>query len=300
MRGHAFKRNSGTALFLSITIHSLVLFALVYRFSFKKSQNLSLILIELTPKPSQNSVTSQVQRAQTRKPPQRANQNPVPLKNLGIPFPHQTHHPENRAATKSPSQLTGKLLHGSGFSGGNAYQVLTDKHLTLHKYIYQAIDNNLTYPSEFQDARIQGRVVAKIYFNPRGEYVRSQSQFESSQRYLNVHTIRTLRKVFAEPLPPSVKRPQGAFVVHCAFRYLLQQYEDTDLKKSEKLIVGDHLFFYRSAYQSSLEFDVGPIKFLGPLAQGIDPTWFYKMGEKLFSNKATIDPLQKYRDDPDW
>ena len=91
-----------------------------------------------------------------------------------------------------------------------------------------------------------------------------------------------------------------SLILKCSFRFLFSQNGDQDLVEEQKFVVGSHLFFYRSFYRSVLEWQLGPLKGLGPFSVGLDPSWLLEKGGGLFSHRAKIDPLEKYRDDPDW
>jgi hypothetical protein len=114
---------------------------------------------------------------------------------------------------------------------------------------------------------------------------------------LKIHIIRVLRKLFSvEVLNFKVSNPKE-IVVHCFFQFSFHSLRDEtpDSVQKKNLLLGNKLFFYRSIYKSKLAWDLGPLHGSGP-AVGIDPFWF----GRLFSKKAKIDPLEKYRNDPEW
>ena len=51
---------------------------------------------------------------------------------------------------------------------------------------------------------------------------------------------------------------------------------------------------------SKLEWELGPFSGLGIFAASFNPLWLLEKGKDLFSHKAKIEPLQRYRDDPEW
>jgi hypothetical protein len=64
---------------------------------------------------------------------------------------------------------------------------------------------------------------------------------------------------------------------------------------------GRGLSFYRVNLVSPLDWNLGPLSGYGvsPVV-GINPLWFVDAIGNLIHPKAKIDPLDKYRDDPDW
>jgi hypothetical protein len=64
---------------------------------------------------------------------------------------------------------------------------------------------------------------------------------------------------------------------------------------------GRKFSFYRVHLSSPLDWKFGPFTGYGIMpAVGVDPGWIAEKIDKLIHPKAEIDPLDRYRDDPDW
>ena len=215
----------------------------------------------------------------------------VPLKNLGISFLGLA----KKELQSFPSDNGSETL-----SGGDAFQAVSDPNYALYQFIYQTIDSQLTYPQEFTDAGFQGTVYAKLYFDENGKYDRSQSEFQYIDSYLKVNVIRALRKIQDNPVPKVLNKLNKPFYLNSSFHFYQTENGNKTFTQYKKLILGHQLFFYRSNARSKLQWDLGPLHGFGPIGIGLDILWFLKKGEELLSKKVKIDPLQKYRDDPEW
>ncbi|MBI4926088.1 MAG: hypothetical protein HY843_09205 [Bdellovibrio sp.] len=87
--------------------------------------------------------------------------------------------------------------------------------------------------------------------------------------------------------------------INCSFRFDINYHGDADTIASQKWLSGNNLFFYKTFAKAVLSWKLGPLSGLGP-GVGLNPLWFIEQAKQLFSKKAKIDPLQKYRDDPEW
>ncbi len=194
---------------------------------------------------------------------------------------------------------------GEGGRGGNILGQM--KGIVGYHYIYDRIDEALDYPSELKEAGIGGVVRAELFFSPEGKFLTRASRIESGSRFLRVLVIRLLRHVFAGNLPATFTRGGRAVRCRCLFEFELIKGDDFALDTGTAVsgigVMGNHLAFHRTAGVFG-EWKLGPfagnIRSLMSGALAVDPGWFVDQAEKLTSNKARIDPLQKYRDDPDW
>lgn len=176
----------------------------------------------------------------------------------------------------------------------------------VYNHLYERINNAIHYPNEFQDAGIEGFVNAQLYFTPLGEFQRERSQIRSGSRYLRVLILRSLRRVLADPVPPNYLRTFPNLMVKCVFHFEITRLENPmdashDSVKdslSRLPLAGRSLYFYRAAKVIG-EWKIGPFSGYGIAPSiGIDPQWFSDGVKKLVKGK--VDPLQKYRDDPEW
>jgi hypothetical protein len=196
---------------------------------------------------------------------------------------------------------------GDGLYGTNGDLLAAMKGTVSYRFIYELIDHRLYYPEEFGDAGIEGIVESRIVFSKEGKYLKSQSRVKSQSRYLRVFVLRILREVLDQPLPSNyLKGRETNLTVKCLFQFDLRRKqdpfsEDTEAGQSaRKQAIGNSLAFYRSAGVFG-QWKLGPISGYGIMpAVGVDPGWFLDEIKGATSNKAPIDPLKKYRDDPEW
>jgi hypothetical protein len=199
----------------------------------------------------------------------------------------------------TPGEEPGKTETQDSRAAGGIDLIAEGRSLPLYREIFERIDGQLTYPVELRRAGIRGSVTARMFFSPTGQILADSTRIDSESRYLAVAVARTLRRAFAEPLRGYRTFAGALRSVECSFEFQLTEHDDAGLAKAGNWIVGNHLSFYRHFQSSVLEWQLGPLSGLGPFA-GFDVLWLpRKIGEAL-SNKAPIDPLQSYRDDPAW
>ena len=174
-----------------------------------------------------------------------------------------------------------------------------DKDLNLHQHIYETIDRGLTYPTELAERRMEGSVRATIWFSENGELIPSKTQLDSNSNYLKIVVAQALRRAFREPIPKSKFKGTEPISVRCTFTFEITEHNDASIVASKKKLLGNRLSFYRNYQKSALQWDLGPLHGLGPIPQ-VDVLWLPEKIGELFSKKAKIDPLDKYRDDPEW
>ncbi len=187
--------------------------------------------------------------------------------------------------------------------GGGARMMAESRDTSVFQELYRRIDANVTYPSELRQQGIEGVVTAQLAFSREGKFLKEQSTVENgASNYLRVVVARALRKAMADELPETMKKNLTApFTLDCTFRFEFTEGDAAALKAANKLIAGNSLFFYRNFHHSRLQWEVGPLSGLLPVpALGINPAWFAEKVAGLFSNKSKVDPLQPYRDDPEW
>ncbi len=173
----------------------------------------------------------------------------------------------------------------------------------LYQYLYGRIDDQLTYPEEFKNARIEGRVHARVAFSPDGRYLRELSSFSSESPYLRVHVIRMLRRAFADHRFPEgfAKLLSRNVILDCFFHFQITEHDFESVKSTMKLLNGTEMSFYRNFFSSKLQWELGPLSGMAPIpVVNFNPLWVVKKAADALSNKAKFDPLQKYRDDPEF
>jgi len=172
--------------------------------------------------------------------------------------------------------------------------------------IHQTIDHSLHYPPEFKDADIGGTVRASLVFSKEGVFLRKQSKVKSASRYLRVFILRLLRKSFSKPYHKEGKPIR----VDCMFDFVVTRREDPFNASPDNLLsnparngfIGNRLFFYRSAKVIGM-WKIGPLAGYGIGGVSLDLFWFVNKaveGVDHLRGKMKIDPLAKYRRDPEW
>lgn len=171
-----------------------------------------------------------------------------------------------------------------------------------YRFIYQIIDQNLTYPFELRQRDIQGRVVLRLSFTKEGVLLRDRTEVVSaSSNYLRVHVQRMLRKLFLDPLPKPQRTFTGPFTLVCSFHFERTEHNEADLIAARRFIQKNNLYFYRQEHHSKLQWQLGPVSGLGIVpALGVDLGGAFDQVGRLFSSRTKKDPLARYRDDPEW
>lgn len=169
----------------------------------------------------------------------------------------------------------------------------------LFRNIYNKIDGVLVYPAELRKEKVQGIVNAKITFSKEGVLLTDQIKIDSSSKFLTVLVARTIRQAFEHPIADAPRYKSTTFAIDCTFNFEITEHNDAELAKSKTGVIVNQFQFYRSFQYSALQWQLGPLSGLGPFA-GLDVLWIPRKIAEALSNKAKIDPLQKYRDDPAW
>jgi hypothetical protein len=200
-------------------------------------------------------------------------------------------------------------------------------------HLFHRIDGGIAYPPELRTAHISGEVTAKLDFDEHGHWIDSVSSIKGTSNYLRVYVIHQLRRIFAENVPENIwKSEPHAISIEARFIFDIRTPEsvpgaqkgpqyapsvdprkfsttDTDggqsverqLISTQQGMYGRKFSFYRVHLSSPLDWKFGPFTGYGIMpAVGVDPGWIAEKIDKLIHPKAEIDPLDRYRDDPDW
>jgi hypothetical protein len=172
----------------------------------------------------------------------------------------------------------------------------------LYRRIFERIDQFLVYPAEFKAAKISGSITAHLVFSRDGIYLRPQSRFDATSNYLKVEVLRALRKAFAEALPAELMKgvESRQLEVSCYFLFAITEGNEASARDEREWMSAGHLSFYRNYHHSVLQWELGPLSGLGPMPVGLDPSWFVRKIQEATTNKAKIDPLERWRNDPEW
>jgi hypothetical protein len=192
---------------------------------------------------------------------------------------------------------------GDGSGEGTILGVM--KNTSRFEILYNRIDEGLYYPEEFVDAGIEGNVTVQLSLAPDGTYQKRFSKVDSSSNFLRVFVLRILKKTLNEPLPSTFAQAGRNTRLRLLFQFEATRKENAmdasgkALDGSTKLGVrGDHLAFYRAGRLVG-QWKLGPVGGYGP-GIGLDAGWLWDKVSELGSKKADIDPLDTYRQDPDW
>jgi hypothetical protein len=209
---------------------------------------------------------------------------------------------------------------------------LTTRTFPALSYLFHRIDGSFAYPQDLKNARISGEVTAKLSFNEHGKWVDSAFEIKGNS-FLRVYLIHRLRECLSDGLPENIwKAYPHAISVDAQFIFDIVAPErvtgaqagpqfapsanpskfntvDTDggqsvekqLISTKQGIYGSRFQFYRVYLSSPLEWKFGPLSGYGIAPTvGIDPSWVVDKVGDFFHPKVKIDPLEHYRDDPDW
>jgi len=215
------------------------------------------------------------------------------LKHLGVPLP-------GLPGSAAPSPSNAPADSEPAWTSGDPLAPETDRDVSLYRYLYSVIERNLTYPAEFHGTGIQGEVTVTLRFDSEGAWRKDVSAFRASNPYLRVHVIRLLRKALRERIPANLWKARAKLAVDCTFRFLISESGDVALLESKRVIFGKSLSFARRIQKSVLEWQAGPLHGLGPFAVSLNPLWFFEKARDVVAPRIKIDPLEKYRNDPDW
>jgi hypothetical protein len=198
---------------------------------------------------------------------------------------------------------------GTSDSGSSVLESL--KRTVPLESLYRRLDQAVYYPKELIDADIEGRVTGKLVFNPQGEFLPTESHIISDSNYLRVYVLKAFRSALKAPLrpmPPNVDDLVVRFTVTFELTRTdnaMDGSRNANLGRgAQKGLSGYNLALYRSSKVIG-QWKLGPLSGYGIAPSvGIDPGWFVDGIEKLYDRvikqKAEIDPLELYRNDPAW
>jgi hypothetical protein len=193
---------------------------------------------------------------------------------------------------------TGEALGaGGGFTSG--------KEDLLHREIYDRIDHFLTYPHEFKEKGFTGTVKAKLYIDSEGNYLRERSVFTGDNPYLRVHVIRVIRQALLEAIDKKLLAGRKSLTVDCTFRFAFRAAHNLLFSASRRYSLNDGLIFYREDLLEK-RYESAPSTAFGRTTQGsflradFFSMSFEDFGALFSKKKAKAEPLDVYRDDPDW
>jgi hypothetical protein len=305
---------------ISLVLHAVLFFAALFflhpRRSFIQPVSTSPVLMEVVETATSAKTSAKTSTSGRVSHPQ--------LKDLGV-F-------SQSGAPKSHSSLhLGTEGEGAESPFGFENQV-TGKSSPVLNYIYRHIDQFVAFPKEFKDAEISGEVSGKIHFDDRGKWVPSPADFHGNP-YLRVYILQQVRKGFVDPIPEKVwsADPHPLTIdVHFIFEVVAPEtvvgaqtgpqyapsadptrFNTTDMDGGQSIerqviarkqgMYGRKFQFYRIFLSSPLDWKFGPFAGYGIMPTvGIDPGWFVDTVKNIIHPKVKIDPLDHYRDDPDW
>jgi hypothetical protein len=198
------------------------------------------------------------------------------------------------AETSAPAQSDAKKTS----------QILSDaSRASTNRFVYEAIDNALDYPTEFIDRKFQGTVEATIRFSPQGEFLKNESEFKSNSRFLRLLVIKALRRAFDSPLPLAQRLQNQRASIKATFNFEISHDEDKSrftkkVSHSVGRLVFERVHHISGPFQLERALFAEQTGQTGPMAS-VDLLWLAdNIGDVLSGKK--VDPLQKYRDDPDF
>lgn len=201
---------------------------------------------------------------------------------------------EQEDPSKAKPDSPARILHGHS------------KNFAALKYFYDRIGAILTYPDEFRRSGYQGVVSGALYIEKNGDIRWNKDDFVSSNRFLRVHALRTLRRLQKETIPDTYLRSlfaDGAkrIEVFLNFDFSFSENENPAVLGSKNYVAENSFFFFRHHYRSKLQWELGPFEGIFPVPSvGFNPLWIYEKVHAALSKKPKLDPLARYKEDPDF
>jgi hypothetical protein len=279
------------AFLISLLLHAgaLALFIFVHSDSVREEKPVDRIWMEVSDVDSSHRAQSRGRSSEAIPGHHHSATPSVRIQNLGIRYGWEEQ--KNRASKFQDA------------AGGSQSVLQEDAKLPLYHYVYDRINGNLSYPMELVAKRITGSVTGVLAFSSlgseSGEFLEEHSRLSGDSSFLKVAVLRAIRRAFRDGIPPQFIGRGRSLEVSCHFIFEILEHEDETLIAKRQGIAGKDLAFYRSFEESALQWQLGPLSGLGPLAS-LDVTWFPRTIVDLLSNKAKIDPLDSYRDDAAW
>lgn len=254
------------------------------------------------------------------------------LKDLGVYAKGNLSQPRpgGASAAKSDGQEEDGSSYGFEDLTGNA------RASPVLSYVFRRIDGGIAFPQDLYS--IAGEVTARLRFDEQGRWIDSVTDIREAgsvdlSRYFRVYLIHRLRALLADPIPADILRSEPhAFTVTARFVFERvapesvegarkgppppapgdpSQFSEVDTDGGQSVIrqlgvgrqgmYGHRFFYYRAHLASPLDWKLGPLVGYGLSPSiGIDPDWFVRKIGNLIHHRDDVDPLQKYREDPDW
>ena len=213
---------------------------------------------------------------------------------------------------------------------------VTTKKSPILLYLFKRIDGALAYPGDLREAGYSGEVNAVLSFDQQGHWIESVEDVKANglmSRYFRIYLLHRHREIFSEPIPETIWKaePQTLRIeVRFVFEIVAPEkvmgaqvgpqysasadpskFSEVDMDGGQsvernvisgrQLLHGRKFSFYRVHLASPLAWKLGPITGYGVMPMvGINPGWFLDAASDLIHHRAKIDPLMKYREDPDW
>jgi hypothetical protein len=117
---------------------------------------------------------------------------------------------------------------------------------TIETNLYEKIKYSITYPKNFIENNISGKVIADLYFDKNGMYIERLSMFKSYSNYLSIHVRKILRKSLHNSIKIE-KMKRGPY--RAIFHFHLTTGLENPLKNNKKL------YFYTKGYGGTSSID---------------------------------------------
>ncbi len=126
------------------------------------------------------------------------------------------------------------------------------KYTGILSHFHEYIDEALTFPREFIENDIQGRVQATLYFDEKGNYQKEKSRISGNSNYLTVWTKKFFRRIFSHTLPfPIGKTPlKVAMLLEWEIGMPLLLGSSSQSSTRKQMVSGGKLYFYRKGQKS--------------------------------------------------
>lgn len=114
---------------------------------------------------------------------------------------------------------------GDGLDGGWITSVGVDQYLPIMQYtqeVWQHIDKSLTFPKEFSDRRISGKVNVRLILNPDGTLTEGFKRVESDHALLEAYVLSLLLSILENPIVKKEHRPKSRIAMNMSFDFVLE------------------------------------------------------------------------------
>lgn len=209
---------------------------------------------------------------------------------------------------------------------------MTTRSSPILTYLFWKINGAFGYPQDLRNAHLSGVVTAKLNFDEHGNWIDSVSEIKGDN-YFRVYLIHQLRECLKEGIPKDLwKTDPHPLTIDAQFTFDIvapesvqgaqvgpqyaasadpTKFSTVDMDGGQSIesqviatrqgMYGRKFQFYRVHLSSPLDWKFGPFSGYGIAPTvGIDPGWIVDKIGNLIHPKARIDPLEHYRDDPDW